>query len=368
MRILQVVGKLDRGGAETWLVQIFRQIERPKYQFDFLVHTEEPGAYDDEVRALGARVIPCLAPRNPFRYGVNFLRILRKFGPYDCVHSHVHHFSGYPMFLAKVAGVKLRLAHSHTAHIESEASSVRRMYLAAMKQLIERYATCVLAVNDQAGASLVAQGTDMQSRLKLCPIGIELGSYAEPIDRPAARKQLGILEDALVVGHVGRFAEPKNHVFLVEIANALLAKSPRARFVLVGDGPLRSRVERMAKDYRIFENFIFTGSSSNVPDLLRLMDVFVFPSLYEGMPLALLEAQATGLPCVVSANVPASACAIRENLEVLSLADGPQKWADAVLQAALKPRYSTVRPELQNYSVQESLRSLSEVYCETPCA
>src|SRR5216684_1810019 len=109
MRILHVLGKLDRGGAETWLVQTLRHIDRSKYQFDFLVHTEEPGAYDDEVRALGARIIPCLSPSNPVRYAHNFLRILKEYDPYDCVHSHLHHFSGLPLTLARSAGIPQRV-------------------------------------------------------------------------------------------------------------------------------------------------------------------------------------------------------------------------------------------------------------------
>src|ERR1700733_11910503 len=131
MRILHVLGKLDRGGVETWLVQVLRHIDRQKYQMDFLVHSESPGAYDEEVRALGSRIIPCLHPSNPVMYARNFRRALRQYGPYDVVHSHVHHYSGYVLTLAAMWGVPVRIAHSHndTRAAEASTSIGRREYL-----------------------------------------------------------------------------------------------------------------------------------------------------------------------------------------------------------------------------------------------
>ena len=138
MRILHVLGKLDYGGVETWLVQVLRHIDRQKYQMDFLVHTTDPGMYDEEVRALGARIIPCLGPSNPLQYALNFRRVLGEYGPYDVVHSHVHHYSGYVLMLAAMVGVTVRIAHSHndTRSAESAKSVGRRAYRRIMQMMI----------------------------------------------------------------------------------------------------------------------------------------------------------------------------------------------------------------------------------------
>src|ERR1700681_2131925 len=156
MRILHVLGKLDRGGVETSLVQVLRNIERQKYQMDFLVHTTYPGAYDEEVRALGSRIIPCLSPSKPLHYAFNLRRILNQYGPYDVVHSHVHHFSGYVLMLAAMSGVKVRIAHSHSdARSAKISKSVeRKAYLRITQTMINTVAAGGLAVSTEAGCAL----------------------------------------------------------------------------------------------------------------------------------------------------------------------------------------------------------------------
>ena len=242
MRILHVLGKLDRGGVETWLVQVLRHIDREKYQMDFLVHTTDPGAYDEEVKALGARIIPCLRPSNPAMYAKNFFRILREHGPYDVVHSHVHHYSGYVLMLAAMAGVKARVAHSHTSAPEPSAAITRRAYLRAMQHLIKRNATIGIAISTVAGDSLMA-GWQENSNWHLRPYGIETKPFGAIVDSTAVRKELGLLPEALVVGHVGRFVDVKNHKFIIQVASELLKCNPNVAFLLVGDGPLRADIE-----------------------------------------------------------------------------------------------------------------------------
>src|ERR1041385_6332513 len=136
MRILHVIGGLERAGAETWLVQVLEHIDRNRYKFDFEVHTEQIGYYEGEVRSLGGNIIRCLGPSNPLKYGRNFLRILKENGPYDCVHSHVQHFSGYVVLLAAMARVPIRITHSHTGQLESQVSPVRWAYLRIMEILV----------------------------------------------------------------------------------------------------------------------------------------------------------------------------------------------------------------------------------------
>jgi glycosyltransferase involved in cell wall biosynthesis len=362
VRILHVVGKLDRGGAETWLVQTLKHIDRSKYQFDFLVHTEEPGAYDDEVRALGSRIIPCLKPANPVKYARNFLRVLKEHGPYDCVHSHVHHFSGYVMALAAMGHIPMRIAHSHTAHRESTAPVKRKAYLRSMEMLVRAFATNGIAVGIEAGNSLFPKDWRSDSKWLLQPIGIDLEQFQVKRDRKEIRKALGIKDGAILVGHVGRFVEAKNHSFFVEVAEELVRSRESVQFLLVGEGPLREKVARMVDARGLLGQFIFTGIRSDVPDLLDAMDIFLFPSLYEGLPLALLEAQAAKLPCVASTGVTPDADAGLGLLTRLALSEGKTAWADAVWRVI--PDRNIERGGGHRYSIQDSVALLVRLYAE----
>jgi len=366
MRILQVVGGLNRGGTETWLVQLLRQIDRQKYQMDFLVHSEEPGAYDDEVKALGSRVIPCLKPSNPLQYAYNFRRILREFGPYDCVHSHVHQFSGYVLLLATMMRVPARIVHCHsdTRAVDCKSSLLRKAYLLAMRTLINMFATRGVAVSDFAGTSLFSKSWKLDARWSLIPLGIDLSPFREKVDRKQILSELKIPEDACVVGHVGRFCGVKNHRFLVDIAEQLCDLEPRAVFLLVGDGPLRPEIENLVRARGLQERFAFAGIRSDVPRLMKgAMDCFVLPSFYEGLPLVLLEAQAAGLRCVVSDTVSSEGDLGVTGVTRLALKTSPNIWA-AQLRTDLSKKNEV--PVCQDWisarSIEASAKNSEDLY------
>jgi len=374
MRILHVLGKLDYGGVETWLVQVLRHIDRQKYQMDFLVHATDPGAYDEEVRALGARIIPCLGPSHPLQYAFNFLRVLREYGPYDVVHSHVHHYSGYVLMLATMAGVPVRVAHSHSAPRSKEAfrglgrsAYLRTAYRRTMQAMIAICATRGLAVSGEAGDHLFSKNwRSYPRRWRLQPLGIDLARFDIQVDRDSLRRALGIPSEAFVIGHVGRFVAPKNHAFLVEIARDLVGLEPKAVFLLVGDGPLRAEIEAKVNGYSIEKHFIFAGPRADVPALMKgAMDVFLFPSLYEGLGLALLEAQAAGLISVVSDVVPGESDVIPSLVDRLSLGDSASTWAHAVLAGARRaerPHWCQLMAGLAGRSIESSVASLTSTY------
>jgi len=367
MRILHVLGKLDRGGVETWLVQVLRHIDRQKYQMDFLVHTTDPGAYDDEVRALGARIIPCLSPSNPLQYAFNFQRVLREYGPYDVVHSHVHHYSGYVLLLAAMAGVRGRIAHSHsnTSSEQSGDDPMRKVYRAAMQLLIRDCASGGLAVSTEAGADLFAETWSSSSKWTLHHLGIDLSRFEANIDRDALRRSLGIPAGAKVIGHVGRFTEEKNHGFIVDIARELVRHEPRAFFLLVGDGPLRPSIEAKIASSCMDDSFLLTGVRADVPALmLGAMDAFVFPSLREGLPITLLEAQAAGLKCVVSDVVTREADVITSLITRERPQTSATQWAEQLLRRLSQPVLVPfkVQRRLSLRSIAVSTERLSSLY------
>ncbi len=368
MRILHVLGKLDRGGVETWLVQVLRHIDREKYQMDFLVHTTDAGAYDHEVRSLGARIIPCLGYTNPIRYSKNFLRILRQHGPYDVVHSHVHHFSGYVILLAAIGGVPTRIAHSHsdTRLAESSTGAVRKAYRVVMRSLIRTCSSSGLAVSTEAGNDLFAGPWRNSYEWKLQHLGIDLSRFEVEVDKQSVRHALGIPPDARVVGHVGRFSTEKNHAFIVEIARELIRREPRTMFLLVGDGPLRASIEAKVASYSLQDHFMFAGVRSDVSTLMRgAMDAFLFPSLREGLPITLLEAQAAGLRCVISDVISPEADLVEDLIQRESPRRSAAIWSERLLQelsGSVRMPFEAIRPQLADRCIANSSEQLLSYY------
>jgi glycosyltransferase involved in cell wall biosynthesis len=325
---------MERGGVEAWLMHLLRMIDRDRYRMDFVVHVTEPQEYDDEVRALGSALILCPHTRRPLRYARMFSHILREYGPYDVVHSHVHQYSGLVLRLAKRAGVPVRIAHSHldATAFEAQASPQRRAYLKLMRHWIDATATDGLAASGQAAVDLFGPGWEADARYRTLFCGIDLSPFAQPVCREAVRAEFHIPQDAFVIGHVGRFTEQKNHALLLNVAAEMMARDANVYFLLIGEGELRPAIMARAAALGLGERVIFAGSRADVPRLMRgAMDAFLFPSHYEGLGLVLVEAQAAGLPCVLADVVPHEADIVPPLVHRLSLHQSPGVWADALL-------------------------------------
>jgi glycosyltransferase involved in cell wall biosynthesis len=363
MRILHVLAKLDRGGVETWLMQLLRHVDRSRYEMDFVVHTTDPGAYDNQVRALGAKIIPCLHSSNPLQYAVNFGKILKSYGPYDCIHSHVHHYSGFVLFLGRLYGVPARIAHSHTGQVEAEAGPVRKAYLTAMRQLISWNANAVIAVSQVAADSLLT-ARKRDGRCLILPCGVDVTKFDAPSDRVHIRKSLDISPEAHVIGHVGRFVELKNHRKIIEIARELCPTDPSAHFLLVGDGPLRPLVEAEIANCGLRSRFTLTGNRADVPHLLQgAMDLFLFPSKYEGLPVALMEAQLAGLTCVASDSITREAALHPFAVEWMPLEASSAEWAHTLRSRLARQKRHVVTPAARSrVSIQTSAQQLMHIY------
>jgi len=364
IKVLQFVGSMDYGGVETWLMHVWRHIDRTKFQFDFCFTKPQPGAYAPEIESLGGRMVACrLNQRNPFGFARRFRALLRE-GQYSVVHSHVHHFSGFVIRLAHRAGVPMRIAHSHSTSDGKGCGPSRILYRALMKHWIRKYATHGLAASEAAAETLFGTAWRSDARLRIMHCGIDLGPLRQEVSREEVRRELGIPLDARVVGHVGSFRPPKNHAFLLQIAAEVLKMRPDVRFLLVGDGPLRPQIEARARDLGIEKNVIFAGARSDVPRLmLGAMDAFLLPSLWEGLGLVVVEAAASGLP-VVASDIPG----VREAAQACSAVrlDEPQDvagFADATVRY-LKDgrRYPPDPQKLALFSIETSVASLVQIY------
>jgi glycosyltransferase involved in cell wall biosynthesis len=327
-RILHVTGGLGAGGAETWLVSVLRHIDRSQWQFDFLIHDPSLSFYRDEVERLGSKVYVC--PGNVLTYGRCLRSVLRE-GSYRIVHSHMFLSSGYVLKLAAKEGVPVRIAHAHNTFDKKGHSPVRRLRNWLMKKWVARYATLGIAVSDAAGTAVFGdnwkKGTGQVIRC-----GVETEKFRVHPDGGRLRRELGIRPDAFVVGHVGSFTEQKNHQFLLKVAAETAGREPNVVFLLVGEGSLRSQIERDAARVGLAERVIFAGLRRDVPELMSsVFDVFVLPSLFEGLPLVVIEAQAAGLPCVISDVVTPETDVNVSLIHRLNLAAGVQSWAEQLL-------------------------------------
>jgi glycosyltransferase involved in cell wall biosynthesis len=348
-------------------MHILRHIDRQRFRQDFLVHDPSPGAYDTEAQGLGARIIYCPYPSWPWGYARRFKKILADYGPYDIVHSHLHS-GGFHLFLASQEGVPVRISHNHSAVLPlwDRLSFSRKFLIKLSYKLIFHYATAGLAASRLAASGRFGLDWHDDPRWQVLYCGIDLNLFRDNLDPRPVRQELGIPAEVLVIGHVGRFTEEKNHRFILLVAAELARTGPDFRLLLVGEGPLRPELERQADRAGLREKVIFTGLRADVPRLmLGAMDVFLFPSLFESLGLVVLEAQAAGLPCLVSDTVPADVEVVKPLFQRLSLAEPASRWAEAILAAR---EVTVTQPEAlkimehSHFNIEYSCRELVALY------
>jgi glycosyltransferase involved in cell wall biosynthesis len=347
MRILHVLGSLDRGGVETWMVHVLRTIDRSLYSVHFALHNSARSALEPDIEALGARVhrLPTPSPTTWMAYKNEFSKLVDECGP-SIVHSHVHFFSGRVLQLAQRLGIPGRIAHAHTDLTITKQGLYRTGYAHTMRKLIQRHATGGLASSPEAAADLFGPEWSNDFRWSVLPCGIDLTPYqlragSMSGTSKSLRKDLGISESASVIGHVGRFVAVKNHRFIVEIAQEVLKKAPDTIFLLVGWGPLQGQVEADIRERGLQDRCRVIGERRDVPELMmQVFDVLVLPSLLEGGSITMFEAQAAGVHCVVSDRVPRTAQIVPGLVRTLSLSEPSSAWADVLLATVSESRRS----------------------------
>lgn len=356
IRILHVVTYMGRGGLETMLMNYYRHIDRALVQFDFLTHRQERAAYDDEIESLGGVIyrLPRLVPwSSTYQHALD--TFFKTHPEYRVVHVHQDCLSSVILKAAHRNGVPVRIAHSHNSAQDKNLKYPIKLYY---RRSIPRFATDLFACGKDAGDWMFG-GAPFQ----ILNNAIDAASYRyDPEAASQMRQNLNIPQNALIIGHVGRFSPQKNHEFLIDIFASLHKKEQNTRLLLVGDGALRTKMKEKVQSLGLADHVIFTGIRSDVPDLLQAMDVFLFPSLYEGLPVTMVEAQAAGLPCVVSENIPTD-CDLTTLVRRVALTDSPDHWAEEILSATALPRRSTYS-EIVNagFDIIENARSLQQFY------
>ncbi len=335
-RVLQVVSCMNRGGIETFLMNVYRRIDRTKIQFDFLCCSSLYGIddkcdYDDEILQLGGKIFTVEDPKKvgPKNFMYQVKEIINK-GQYDVVHSHVFLLNGIILKVAKDEGIVKRISHSHTSLDCNKTSIKRLVYRFYMKKLIIQNATFLLGCSSKANEYLYGKSYK-RLNAKVINNAIDVKNFEfDPIRREKVRNTLGI-NDKFVIGHIGRFSPEKNHDFIIDIFKNINEKNTNSILMLIGgDNGLESYIRDKVKKEGIFKSVIFMGMRTDISDLLQAMDVFVFPSVYEGLGMVAIEAQATGIKCVVSDRVP-DEVKITDLVEFISLNKQAGFWAEKIL-------------------------------------
>lgn len=328
-RVLVIINTMDAGGAETFVMKVYRNIDRNKVQFDFLINKQEKCFYEEEITALGGVIYRGVSKsKNPVKSFIQIYRTVnnRKYSTVMCI--AVHPLAAMDLIAAKLGGAKVRIVRS----TNSSAGGGRLSDILAkvFRPIVNIVATLCLAPSTEAGLWLFGRKAVKTGKAKLITNGLEIDKYIFDEQKRAKKRQLLNIEEKFVVGHIGRFNKQKNHKFLLEVFKEVKALNPDAVLLLVGTGELRPKIVERAIELEILEDIIFAGVCTDIPDLLMAMDVMVFPSIYEGMPNVIIEAQATGLPCVVSDTITREV-AITDVVSYQSINEKPSIWAQKIL-------------------------------------
>jgi glycosyltransferase involved in cell wall biosynthesis len=366
-RVLHIVREMDCGGAETLLMNIYRAMDRRHLQFDFAVATNHECAYDAEIAALGGRIWHLPDPTLSFLGYCHSLRRILHSEQYAAAHCHLYAFSGICLAIMKILGVPVRVCHSHTTSDGKMLSPIRKAYRRFMQYCILRCSTHLLCVSIPSGEALFGSDCWKDPRTRVVHNGIDLAPYENLPTRHDARKRLGLPDSGVLIGHIGRLAPPKNHGFILDIFLAIRNLGVDARLVLVGTGALKAELERQVHASGLTGLVSFLGLRADVPEILAALDLFLFPSLHEGLGIAVIEAQAAGLPIIASDAVPPEADLELGLLQRLPLKLGADAWARTAMAAFGVERmsWSSRREALlgHGYDVRILATYLTGVYC-----
>ncbi len=359
IRVLHVVTTMNRGGLETMLMNYYRHIDRQKVQFDFLEHRDAESDYDQEILSLGGRIYR-LPKLNPF--SISYHRKLNTFfrhhQEYKIVHVHQDCLSSIALKAAYQNHVPIRIAHSHST---SQDQNIKIVVKKALMKSIPRYATQLFACSKEAGDWMFS-GFDYQIVKNAIDTKLFLFNKKK---RALTRNNLGISDSQLVIGHVGRFNYPKNHDFLIEVFYEIQKIKEDSILLLIGGGELENSIKEKVIKMGLTEKVFFLGKREDVNDLMQAMDIFVFPSRYEGIGIVAIEAQASGLTVIKSDAVP-NQCKITPNVISMSLDESPKLWGYQVVSSFEKSKRENMSKYIMksNYDILNNAKKLQSYYQE----
>ncbi len=356
IRILQCVNNMHRAGLETMLMNYYRHIDRTKIQFDFLTHRPERADYDDEIERLGGKVYyaPRLYPQNYAAYFSFMTKFFQEHPEYQIMHSHIDAMSFLPLLAGKRAGVPVRIAHSHSTSIDRDLKyPIKLLFRNRLLTAANECCAC-----GQAAGEFLFRG----QAFTMIPNAVDAEKFCFDTQARASQRREMDIEEKLVVGHVGRLSYPKNHKFLLEIFAALRKIRPDAVLLLIGSGEYEERLKAQAQSLGVADHVHFMGSQENVAPFYQAMDVFVMPSLFEGVPVTGIEAQFAQLPCIFSDRVPREV-EFTKHCSFLPLNASADAWAHRILEASAEERGHEIVADTR-FDIQQAAQCLTDYYMQ----
>lgn len=361
IRIPQIVGKWLGGGIEAVVISEYLAMDKSKIQFDFICDEDSTNIPYDLIEKNGGRVIIIPPYQKAFKYHKELKKVLKE-NNYKIVHSHISTMSVFSLFAAKCAGVPVRIAHSHSTTNKKEKK--KNLMKQVLRPFSKVFATNYMCCSELAGRWLFGNKEYDKGNVYLLNNAIDLDKfkYDEKL-RKKKRKELGIKDDTLVIGHIGRFVAQKNHTFLIDIFNEIYKKNNNSILLLAGQGPLMEDIKNKVKDLNLDDSVKFLGQRNDANELYQAFDVFLLPSLYEGLPVVGVEAQAAGLLCYLSDDMTKET-KVLDITKFMSLNNTPEEWADNILDDIKKYKRIDTSKEMtaKNFNIKEEAKKLEEYY------
>lgn len=361
IRILHYIGLLEFGGSQSFVMELYRKIDKSKIQFDFVTFPNQKDGFYKEIIDMGGMVYEC-----PQYNGKNHFKFIKWWKDFFAFHkeykvSHIH--------VRSVASLIIPIIHKFGGYaiVHSHSISNGRNFSAIIKKIMQlpiRYkADYMLACSEEAGKWLYGKNIVKKDNYKVIKNSIDAKRFSyDENKRDIVRQELKI-EDKFVLGHVGRMTEPKNHKFLLRVFAKVLKERENAVLLLVGDGELKEEIEKEARDMQIHQNIIFAGNRSNTEDYYQAMDVFIFPSLWEGLGIVLIEAQVSGLPCIISERIPQEVDYGTGLIRILNLDDDIKNWSDAIINCGISKRSSRLEATIEaGYDISSNVAEMEQIY------
>lgn len=358
-KVMQIVGTMNRGGAETFLMNAFRNIDREKIEFIFLCYGNAKFDYEDEIISLGGKIvrIPDIKESGIIVHIKNLNKSIID-NKITAIHTHTYYNSIFSLIVAKICGIKIRIVHSHTTKSETNPTIIKHAYFLISKIGIDIFANKFVACGNAAGESLFMPWR----KFKIIDNGIDIAAFTYNKNiRNAVREELNIDTKTTVLMHAGRLVEVKNHKFLIEIFAEYKKINSNSQLILVGDGPLRLGIEKRIHKLNLSDSVKLLGLRSDIYRIYSAADVFILPSLFEGLPLVLIEAQVNGMKCIVSDTVDKNV-KITDSVEFKSLLITPIKWAKCIEEINKKRTdYLNIFKNSQ-YDIKYNIKNIENIY------
>jgi len=368
IKVLHVFGVMNMGGAETMIMNIYRNIDKSKVQFDFLCMSDSKGDYEEEIKSMGGKIYKIKPPSQTGYIGhiKAIIDICKNKGPYEAIHIPTMFHSGIVCLAAYIAKVPKRIVHSHSTS-DAKKTLKRNIYNFVCRCLINIFSSTKIACGEAAGKFLFGEKAVKKNKVKILKNGISVNDYSSvnSYKQDMLRKEFGFEDDELIIGHVGRFSNVKNHAFFIELAKKMKEKRIKFKILLVGDGELKEKIEQQIYSNNLERYFLLTGKRNDIPLIMNIIDVFVMPSLYEGFPMVIIEALAANKKCVVSDTISKEVEIEKNSVSFLDINGEMELWVSEIIKKSNESVNKEDRIKIlkdNGFSIDNTVEELEEIY------